>query len=172
MLVDEGTVVTGVVVDGMTDPVVETVGVTFEMIEIAMMTGAEEMTSEEDGIIGEIPPADTVVDLQVGTVVAADLGLGVLHQDVTTIETGDVTTVHLDDMMIVTTGVAMMITGMVVVEEDGVPIETVVVVDETIVVTEGTKSFAARNFSFQSLKTKRNETKLLFVVFTEKGEMQ
>ena len=146
--VDEGTV-TGVVAEEMTGaPAVETVGVTFVMIEIATMTGAEEMTSEEDGIIVEVPPADTVVDPQVGTVAAADLGLGVLHQDVTMIETGDVTTAHLEDTMIVTTGVAMMITGMVVVEEDGVPIEMVVeVVDETIVAMEGTK-FVARNSSF------------------------
>ena len=132
--VDEGTV-TGVVAEEMTGaPAVETVGVTFVMIEIATMTGAEEMTSEEDGIIVEAPPADTVVDPQVGTVAAADLGLGVLHQDVTMIETGDVTTVHPDAIMIVTIGTDTMTRGMEVVDE---VLERKIEMDKMIVDTEG-----------------------------------
>ena len=93
--------------------VVEIVGVTSDMIETATTIVAEEMITEEDEIIGEVLLEVTAVDM----VVAVDLGRGVLHLDVTMIETGDVTTVHPDAIMIVTIGTDTMTRGMEVVDE-------------------------------------------------------
>ena len=113
LLVNEG-METDVVIEETTGVlVVEIVGETSDMIETATTIVAEEMITEEDEIIGEVLLEVTAVDM----VVAVDLGRGVLHLDVTMIETGDVTTVHPDAIMIVTIGTDTMTRGMEVVDE-------------------------------------------------------
>ena len=133
MLVNEG-METDVVIEETTGVlVVEIVGETSDMIETATTIVAEEMITEEDEIIGEVLLEVTAVDM----VVAVDLGRGVLHLDVTMIETGDVTTVHPDVIMIVTIGTIgtdTMTRGMEVVDE---VLKRKIEMDKMIVDTEG-----------------------------------
>ena len=130
MLVNEG-METDVVIEETTGVlVVEIVGETSDMIETATTIVAEEMITEEDEIIGEVLLEVTAVDM----VVAVDLGRGVLHLDVTMIETGDVTTVHPDVIMIVTIGTDTMTRGMEVVDE---VLKRKIEMDKMIVDTEG-----------------------------------